>query len=167
MMTMFLGGLWHGANWTFAFWGVMHGTYLVGGRLLEGFYRRTGIAASPIWSRPVSMAGMPVTFVLVCFTWVFFRAPDFGSAWKIGSAMLGVAHPVASLPLVRSYEIAIVALSAIVVFAEPVIVERLQRTGIGAWWRVPFPLRGTAYAVVALMLIVFGGTTQKFIYFDF
>ena len=50
MMTMFLGGLWHGANWTFAFWGVLHGTYLIGARLLDAFYARTGIAAKPALS---------------------------------------------------------------------------------------------------------------------
>ena len=167
MTTMFLGGLWHGANWTFAIWGVLHGCYLVGTRLLEAFYVRIGIAANATLSRWLSLAGMPVTFVLVCFTWVFFRAPDFKAAFAVGGAMLGLAHPSAPLPLVRSYEIAIVALSAIVVFVEPLVVTRLQKTGIDAWWKVPFPLRGAAYALCSLLLLVFGGATQKFIYFDF
>jgi D-alanyl-lipoteichoic acid acyltransferase DltB (MBOAT superfamily) len=159
--------LWHGANWTFAIWGVLHGLYLVGTRLLEAFYARTGIAANAPLSRWLSLAGMPVTFVLVCFTWVFFRAPDFRAAFAIGGAMLGLAHPTAPLPLVRTYEIAIVALSALVVFVEPFVVTRLQKTGIAAWWRVPFPLRGTVYALCSLLMLIFGGATQKFIYFDF
>ncbi len=167
MTTMFLGGLWHGANWTFAIWGVLHGIYLVGARLLEAFYVRIGIAANPTVSRWLSVVGMPATFVLVCFTWVFFRAPDFKAAFAIGGAMLGLARPISPLPIVRSYEIAIVALSAIVVFVEPLVVTRLQKTGIAAWWKVPFPLRGTAYALCSLLLLIFGGTTQKFIYFDF
>jgi len=167
MMTMFLGGLWHGANWTFAIWGALHGTYLIAARLLDAFYARTGIAAKPMLSRGLSAAGMPLTFVLVCFTWVFFRAPDFGAALTIGGAMLGLAGPTAAMPPVRSYEIAIVAISAILVFAEPVVVGRLQKTGIGAWWKIPFPLRGAVYALVSLFLLVFGGATQKFIYFDF
>jgi alginate O-acetyltransferase complex protein AlgI len=167
MTTMFLGGLWHGANWTFALWGAMHGAYLVGARLLEGMYRRTGIVVNGIWASLISMAGIPITFVLVCFTWVFFRAPDFASGWRIGGAMLGFAHPAGQLPPVRNYEMAIIVVSALLVFAEPFIVGWLQRTGIDAWWKIPFPLRGLAYALVALMLIVFGGATQKFIYFDF
>ena len=167
MTTMLLGGLWHGANWTFVVWGALHGSFLIGERLLEGFYRWTGIATSPFWSRFLSIMGMPVTFVLVCITWVFFRAPDFVSAAHIGSAMLGLAHPVGGLPSIRSYEIAIIVASAVLVFAEPPIVGRLQRTGIRAWWKVPFLLRGSAYALLAVTLIVFGGSTQKFIYFDF
>jgi alginate O-acetyltransferase complex protein AlgI len=167
MTTMFLGGLWHGANWTFAIWGVLHGAYLVGTRLLEAFYARIGIAANPTLSRWLSLAGMPVTFVLVCFTWVFFRAPDFKAAFAIGGAMLGLAHPTAPLPPVRTYEIAIVAVSAIVVFVEPFVVTRLEKTGIASWWKLPFPLRGTAYALCSLLLLIFGGATQKFIYFDF
>ena len=77
------------------------------------------------------------------------------------------SRPISPLPIVRSYEIAIVALSAIVVFIEPLVVTRLQKTGIAAWWKVPFPLRGTGYALCSLLLLIFGGTTQKFIYFDF
>ena len=167
MMTMFLGGLWHGASWTFAIWGVLHGAYLIGARLLDTCYERTGIAANLMLSRWLSAAGMPVTFVLVCITWVFFRAPDFNAALTVGGAMLGLAHPAAALPGIRIYEQAIVAVSAILVFAEPLVVGRLQKSGIGAWWRVPFPLRGAAYALGALFLLIFGGTTQKFIYFDF
>ena len=167
MLTMFLGGLWHGANWTFAIWGVMHGTYLIGARLLDAFYARINIAAKPVWSRGLSAAGVPLTFALVCLTWVFFRAPDIETALTIGGAMLGMAHPTDAMPPLRSYEIAIVAISAAVVFAEPLLVGRLIKTGIGAWWRVPFPMRGAVYALVSLVLLVFGGATQKFIYFDF
>jgi D-alanyl-lipoteichoic acid acyltransferase DltB (MBOAT superfamily) len=167
MTTMFLGGLWHGANWTFAIWGAMHGIYLIGARLLDAFYARIGIAANPVLARWLSIAGLPLTFVLVCFTWVFFRAPNFKVAFAIGGAMLGLTHPTAPMPLVRGYEIAIVGVSAIVVFLEPPIVTRLQATGIGSWWKVPFPLRGAAYALCTLLLLVFGGATQKFIYFDF
>jgi alginate O-acetyltransferase complex protein AlgI len=167
MVTMFLGGLWHGANWTFAVWGVMHGCYLIGARLVAEFYRRKGFADGSVAARVLSLAGLPITFVLVCFTWVFFRAPDFHSAWHIAGAMLGVAHPIGTTAFVRSYEVVIVAMSAILVFAEPFVVERMRRTGIDTWWRVPFAVRGTLYAVLALVLIVFGGTTQKFIYFDF
>ena len=167
MMTMFLGGLWHGANWTFAFWGALHGTYLIGARLLVAFYARIGIAAKPTLSRSLSSGGMPLTFVLVCFTWVFFRAPDFRSALTICGAMLGLVHPTGAVSPVRSYEIAIVVISAILVFAEPLVIGRLTKTGIGPWWKVPFPLRGAVYALVSLFLLIFGGATQKFIYFDF
>jgi alginate O-acetyltransferase complex protein AlgI len=167
IITMLLGGLWHGANWTFVIWGALHGAYLIGARLLDALYARTGIAAKPTLSHWLSGAGMPITFVLVCFSWVFFRAADFRTALAIGGAMLGLAHPSAAAPLVRSYEIAIVAISAILAFVEPLAIGRLEKTGIGMWWKVPFPLRGAVYALGSLILLIFGGTTQKFIYFDF
>jgi D-alanyl-lipoteichoic acid acyltransferase DltB (MBOAT superfamily) len=167
MLTMFLGGLWHGASWNFAIWGVLHGAYLIGARLLDAFYGRTGIAANPTASRWLSLAGMPLTFFLVCVAWVFFRAPDFHSAITVGRTMLGLAQPTLPPLSLRSYEIGIVAASAVLVFTEPFVVTRLQKHGIGGWWKVPSPLRGAAYALGALFLIVFGGSTQKFIYFDF
>jgi hypothetical protein len=71
------------------------------------------------------------------------------------------------LPLVRTYEIAIVALSAIVVFVEPLVVTRLQKTGIASWWKVPFPLRGAAYALCSLLLLIFGGPRRSSSISDF
>jgi hypothetical protein len=81
--------------------------------------------------------------------------------------MLGLGHPTLPPLSLRSYEVGIIAASALLVFAEPFVVTRLQKSGIGGWWKVPSPLRGAAYALGALFLIVFGGATQKFIYFDF
>ncbi len=89
MITMLLGGLWHGANWTFVFWGALHGLYLVGWRLLNQAFDRFGVGASSGMSRTLSALGLPFTFVLVCFTWVFFRAPTFDVAWTVSAKMLG------------------------------------------------------------------------------
>ena len=110
---------------------------------------------------------MPLTFVLVLITWVFFRAPTFADAWTVLGAMAG-AHPSPAAPLsFRLFEIAIVGAAALLVFVEPLLVAASQRHGIGWWWRVPYWLRGTAYASLVLVIVAFGGTTQKFIYFDF
>jgi hypothetical protein len=67
----------------------------------------------------------------------------------------------------RLYEVAIVMAGALLVWSEPWLVNRAEREGILWWWRVPFGLRGLAYAAGVLVLVAFGGTTQKFIYFDF
>ena len=73
MLTMLIGGLWHGAGWTFVVWGGLHGLYLATGRL-----RRGPDEAAPrgftLWRRRV------ITFHLVCLAWVFFRADSFGNA---------------------------------------------------------------------------------------
>ncbi len=69
MVTMLLGGLWHGANWTFVAWGAYHGVLLIAGR-----YSLGGIVLLPDWLRRA------VTFVLVVVGWVLFRATSFTMA---------------------------------------------------------------------------------------
>ena len=66
MITMVLGGLWHGAAWTFVLWGAFHGAMLVTEHALDGrIGRRT-----PVWLRWLG------TFLAVCFAWILFRSPD-------------------------------------------------------------------------------------------
>lgn len=77
--TMFLGGLWHGANWTFIIWGLYHGSLLI----LDRTFERT------LSKLPVAIyRGM--TFVLVVVGWVFFRADNVHSAWRWLGWMVGV-----------------------------------------------------------------------------
>jgi alginate O-acetyltransferase complex protein AlgI len=77
-LTMLLGGLWHGANWTFVLWGAWHGSILA----LE---RRFG---HDVNGRPPNL-GRPLTLILVMLGWVMFRAPDVGTAWGFYAAMAG------------------------------------------------------------------------------
>jgi len=78
MITMLLGGLWHGASWNFVLWGGLHGMYLV----LERAWKRF---VSPVFSFPRSLSflGAFLTFLVVSLTWVFFRSPDFSTALNI------------------------------------------------------------------------------------
>jgi alginate O-acetyltransferase complex protein AlgI len=86
--TMLLGGLWHGAGWTFVAWGGLHGFYLVANhawhrtRQLIGFSEKTNSRAGK------SLAWL-ITFIAVVIGWVFFRAVDFSSAVIILKGMLG------------------------------------------------------------------------------
>lgn len=165
MITMLLGGLWHGAAWTFVFWGFLHGSYLVLHRLLLDLYARLGVRANSASARALSWLGWPVTLVLVWISWVFFRAHSFHDAWIMVAAMLGLGH--ATEPMaVRGYVQVLVWGSLLLVVLEPHL-ERGLRNGLQRWARWHFTLRGTAYAGLALLLIVFGGSSQKFIYFDF
>jgi alginate O-acetyltransferase complex protein AlgI len=79
MITMLLGGLWHGAAWHFVVWGGLHGLYLVVGHW-KGTLRARGVLATPPdtwWTHALQWAS---TFVLVCVGWVFFRADSVGTA---------------------------------------------------------------------------------------
>jgi alginate O-acetyltransferase complex protein AlgI len=83
MITMLLGGLWHGAAWTFVVWGLLHGG---------------GLAAHKLWSRHVSRGRRPfdgvigwlLTYSFVCLAWVFFRAPDFTTAMLMVKKIAGL-----------------------------------------------------------------------------
>jgi hypothetical protein len=162
---MLLGGLWHGAAWTFVVWGFLHGSYLVLHRLLLDFCNRRGIRPGSPTARLLSWLGWPLTIALVWVAWVVFRAADFHSAWTIVSAMLGFG--VASAPpLLRSYVQILVWGSLLLTFAEPHL-EGYMRNRLAAWGRLHFCWRGFAYAALTLAIIVFGGSSQKFIYFDF
>lgn len=165
MITMLLGGLWHGAAWTFVFWGFLHGTYLVLHRLLLDLYSRLGVLANSGSARLLSWLGWPVTLALVWISWVFFRAHSFHDAWTMTAAMLGLGEAT-DVVTVRSYVHLLVWGSLLLTLLEPHI-EHGLRNGLQRWGQLHFTLRGTAYASLALMLIVFGGSSQKFIYFDF
>ncbi|HFD87810.1 MAG TPA: MBOAT family protein [Gammaproteobacteria bacterium] len=168
MITMLLGGLWHGAGWTFVFWGFLHGIYLVVYHRMAAAYGAIGMNSEEGVGRFVSWLGLPLTFVLTSFTWVFFRALSFTDAWTISGAMLGLASPGDDIVAVRLFEIVLVGFTFLLVMAEPFLVGFLQKRGIEWWWtKIPFPVRGVVYASFTLLIVVLGGYTQKFIYFDF
>lgn len=79
MLTMFLGGLWHGAGWTFIFWGVLHGIYI----WINHLWRKTKYSL-PQWLNWL------LTFNAVNIAWIFFRAVNFNDALNILSAMVDV-----------------------------------------------------------------------------
>ena len=94
MTTMVLGGLWHGAAWTFVIWGALHGTALVGVHLLRARLARWNIVV-PAW------LGILGTFYFVTFAWVYFRAPDIGTAHRV--LQRSACRPLGRLPNVRCY----------------------------------------------------------------
>lgn len=85
MITMLLGGLWHGASWTFVAWGGLHGLYLIVERGLRARFGGRDRLRQPA----AQLAAMLATFAAVCFAWVFFRAGTFERAFTVAGAMLG------------------------------------------------------------------------------
>ena len=83
MLTMLLGGLWHGAAWNFVLWGGLHGAALV--------VHREWVRRVPDGSRPKRIASrlsLPLTFLFVCFCWIFFRAVGLGDSATVVRAFL-------------------------------------------------------------------------------
>ena len=83
-LTMLLGGLWHGAGWTFIMWGALHGLFLCVNHAWFGLRKKMAWAAMP---KPLAIA---LTFVAVLVGWVFFRAHDFASAGRLLASMFGL-----------------------------------------------------------------------------
>jgi D-alanyl-lipoteichoic acid acyltransferase DltB (MBOAT superfamily) len=100
MITFVLGGLWHGAAWTFVVWGAIHG-----GCLSYEHWRRTRRAELSLPDPPDTAwrrwTARFVTFQIVCFAWIFFRAESFSNAWDIITRIVDPAHWGDASPLVK------------------------------------------------------------------
>ncbi len=155
MLTMLIGGLWHGASWTFVVWGGLHGLYLVGERVAK---RAFGDA--PFWTTRIGRLLLAlVTFALVCFAWVFFRAPSFEHAFRITLAMLGRG----------AGETHLLWLASLIPVSGLLLVHALLRnTSLeNAVERTPWQLRTLALVAMLLSLLLFPGVDRAFIYFQF
>jgi D-alanyl-lipoteichoic acid acyltransferase DltB (MBOAT superfamily) len=83
MITMLLGGLWHGAAWTFVVWGALHGVYLC----INHAWSHFGPKPPPRFAGLADIAGLILTFSAVVIAWVFFRATDMPTALSVLSKM--------------------------------------------------------------------------------
>jgi D-alanyl-lipoteichoic acid acyltransferase DltB (MBOAT superfamily) len=88
MITMVLGGLWHGAAWTFVAWGALHGVYLC----INHAWSNYGPAVAPRFARAANFAAFILTFVSVVVAWVFFRADSISTAVYILAKMADPTH---------------------------------------------------------------------------
>jgi alginate O-acetyltransferase complex protein AlgI len=159
MLTMLLGGLWHGASWTFVIWGGLHGSYLAVERFLQRRLRGSAWVAAvpgPVWAL--------LTFVLVLFTWVFFRAQSFARANEVISAMLGVAEGNA-LRHVTSGTIGWISLITVGILAVHWFMR--STTVEDVLGRFPSWLRGLVLAAMWMAMVLAPGDDRAFIYFQF
>jgi alginate O-acetyltransferase complex protein AlgI len=86
LLTMLLGGLWHGAGWTFVVWGALHGIYLVINHAWSVTRQRLHLPSGRGWTR---LLAWTTTFLAVVVAWVFFRSASLDAAWSILFAMMG------------------------------------------------------------------------------
>lgn len=163
MLTMVLGGLWHGASWTFVAWGFFHGALLA---LHKGWLGL--VAGAPSWvkaaqkSLPYRLVAVAVTFALVCIGWVFFRAESFEKAWTVLRLLAKpklVPHAFDSALWARTVKLLDVLL----------VVHVFGVRYVGLWLhrRAPMVLRGAAWAAMLAVVYLFGTASGQFIYFYF
>lgn len=154
MLTMVIGGLWHGAAWRFLFWGFLHGLALCVHRMWSpGGESESGRRRLPPW------AGILLTQAVVAFGWIFFRAPDWSSAWATVRAMLGGTGP--GVAFDARWWILVAAFAAWHAFASRFQVVRF-------WARLPRPAFAASYGAVFAVAILFVQIEfQPFLYFQF
>jgi alginate O-acetyltransferase complex protein AlgI len=167
MVTMALGGLWHGAAWTFVIWGALHGLYLC----INHAWNNYGPGIAPRFERAANIAALLLTFLSVVVAWVFFRADSLPSALYVLSRMADPTQIVFGRAEIVGTAF-ILGYAAIAWFAPNTQTimgydhkARVVGEALGAWQRRPLFLYATA-AVLAFGIL---GIQQhsEFIYFRF
>lgn len=160
--TMLLGGLWHGAAWTFVVWGGLHGLYLVLQRLLSPVHR---LVEGFGWLARRGLVGAEMAAVLVgvFVAYVFFRAPSFEAAWLVFAQILSGGYDFAGIQ--NKFQVVMgVGLIGLLVTAEACAEQSPVRT----WVRRARAVRVAMAASLLLMLALFGNFSgSQFIYFQF
>ncbi len=159
MITMLLGGLWHGANWTFVAWGALHGLYLSAERLVRGWWGEKPWASFPV----VTMLFAIGTFYLIAITWVFFRAATFTKAGQLLASMHGW-HPEGAQILPTSQIILVAGTMTAMVGLHWGLRKVTLEDAIS---RSPAWLVATVWSAMLFLLIINQGGGNAFIYFQF
>jgi alginate O-acetyltransferase complex protein AlgI len=159
MVTMLLGGLWHGAAWTFVVWGGLHGAYLCAERFLK-----SRVGHWPIWERWLPRVGLALlTYFLVNLTWVFFRAQDFDTAWRLVSAML--LFDAGGKPLLDTWPVyATLATIGVMLVIHWTMRARELHAEVQ---RLPAWLVGLAWGGMLFLIAITQSESDAFIYFQF
>jgi alginate O-acetyltransferase complex protein AlgI len=155
LLTMVLGGIWHGAAWKFLIWGALHGGFLA----LE---RATGFGRDaenkPLWRRAL---GVLLIFHFVCFCWIFFRAENLARVWEMLAGFGDWSRP---SELLTPFLLTLIAFGMAIQFTPPDTLQRTDRL----YHRLPTWTVGVLIGVSLLVIEAIGGDgAAPFIYFQF
>ena len=152
MITFIIGGIWHGAGWTFVFWGFLHG----GGLIVHRLWQKTGLKLPDV-------IAVILTFNFVNIAWVFFRAPTWTDATNVLSAMFGAGKPLSlSVTVLTDVYALPMALCGIVLLFYKNTNQLSQEFTFSKKQMV------SAISLITLgMLFINSTTANDFLYFDF
>lgn len=150
LLTMLLGGLWHGAAWSYAVWGLLHGVALVAEKILG--FDRPSVGAIAQFGRGV------LVFTFVTVAWLLFKLPDF-------THVIGFAQSIArNTGMVMNARI----ISGILVYASPVVLYHAYYLMRPTWLGRPMvSLEFVGYGLLIFLILVNSGSSDTFIYFQF
>jgi D-alanyl-lipoteichoic acid acyltransferase DltB (MBOAT superfamily) len=177
MITMLLGGLWHGANWTFVVWGALHGAYLWVEKIIQdirkvpmpltssGVVVTDGGAGNELVKNKTfrNFIYAMITFFFINVTWVFFRAPDFSSAWQLLTSMFyNVPKAEALLTTLSIIKVSVIT---VLLMAFHWMMRNTRVLTVAE--KMPWWLLGLVWSVLLLLLIWSQESSSSFIYFQF
>ena len=176
-ITMLLGGLWHGANWTFMLWGGLHGLYLSINHAFRHLTRN--VTPHPALRLPLHIGSVALTFGATSLAWILFRAQDLAAARNVLGGLVGFGNsavvsfsPLAAVTL---------ALLFVIVWLMPNSMEMMWRhnpalpspyanepvrTATRLSWN-PTPLNAAAYGLLCIIAVLALSNLKPFIYFQF
>lgn len=146
LVTMLLGGLWHGAAWNFVIWGAFHGVLL----LAQRWFR--ALSGGVSW-----WIGWPLTLLAIILGWVLFRAPDLPTALSIYGSMIGWETDGVRLSVIERIPIEWW-------FAAPLILFWREETAPRKQFGIA---RALLFGIVLFLVLSRGGTVSEFLYFQF
>ena len=161
MITMVLGGLWHGAAWTFIIWGAIHGVGQCLGHARRARRVAAGLPAQAEGRWPVAWQRF-ATFQVVCFAWIFFRATSFANAMQMLGRLVtgwGMPSPLVTFPVVLA-----IAVGIGIQYLPKGVALRAQEV----FSRLNWVAQGAVLAVTLLVITTLGPAgVAPFIYYRF
>ncbi|WP_430467611.1 MBOAT family O-acyltransferase [Winogradskyella ouciana] len=155
MITMLLGGLWHGAAWTFVIWGALHGIYLVIERLLRNKIR----IKINTWNGVLLAL---LTYTCVNITWVFFRAREFETAKNMLASMFGLND---GAKILQSFDIIKVFTVITILFICHWVMRNTSMKAVSL--KTPPIVLGIVWAILFVLICIAQGSGEQFVYFQF
>jgi D-alanyl-lipoteichoic acid acyltransferase DltB (MBOAT superfamily) len=162
MITMALGGLWHGAAWTFVIWGLYQGTVLVVARFISSWTARAGIVIREGLNPARVLVGL-LMFQVTCYGWLIFRAESVGQLARFSRLLVSDLRFTATTLDSLLWPMVQILVPFLVVH-----VYQARRHTEDAPLRLPIPVRYALYAGIFYVVLLWGdfeGT--QFIYFQF
>jgi len=166
LVVYLVSGLWHGANWTFIVWGAIFGVLYVLEHYGDKLLTKIKIDAFFYRSKFVHVLRVILVFTLALVAWVFFRAENMSDAWYIVTNMFTGWN---KLPYLGSSAFETVLAFSLIILLY--IIQILQYRGVVSIYMgstvVPRYLRWAGYAMLMVMIAMFGISSAQFIYFQF
>ena len=166
LITFTISGVWHGAGYTYVLWGLLNGIYICVARFVAPV--KDKLAALTRVEKLPALRGLidtVVTFALISFSWIFFRANTVPEAFRIAGRLFGpTAMDFSAIPGLRVW----VAIAAVILLFLAEFFMNYGKKLTEAYFRIPHPVRAVTYALLVAAIVLFGAYDNKaFIYFQF